>query len=77
MIYQQIPHTYECQLLIQDSIVEASVYLEVVLAIYTLQQSESHSVDYTTANWKWKCEAEFAIPDVKPVRKISTAGWGK
>jgi len=77
MIYQQIPHTYECQLLVQDTIVYASVYLEVVLAIYTLQQSESHSLDYRTANWKWKCEAELAIPDAKPVRKITTAGWGK
>jgi hypothetical protein len=77
MIYQQIPHTYECQFLIQETIVDASVYLEVVLAIYALQQSESHSLDYRTANWKWKCEAELAIPDAKPVRKITTAGWGK
>lgn len=77
MTYQQIPHTYECQLLIQDAIVDASVYLEVVRAIYALQVSESHSLDYMTANWKWKCEAELAIQDAKPVRKITTAGWGK
>lgn len=76
MIYQQIPHTYECQLLVQDTIVYASVYLEVVLAIYTLQQSESHSLDYTTASWEWKCMAELKIPDAKVVPKLRRAGWG-
>ena len=77
MIYNQIPFTYECQLLVQDATVAASVYLEVVLAIYALQQSESRSLDYMKASWKWKCEAELAIPDARPVRNIPGAGWGK
>lgn len=77
MTYKQIPSTYECQLLVQDATVTASVYLEVVLAIYALQQSESRSLDYMKANWKWKCEAELAIPDARPVRNIPGAGWGK
>lgn len=67
MIYKQIPCTYECQRLVQDVIVTASVYLEVVLAIYALQQSESRSLDYMKASWKWKCEAELSIPDARPV----------
>ena len=77
MIYKQIPFSYECQLLVQDAIVTASVYLEVVLAIYALQQSESHSLDYMKASWKWKCEAELAIPEGRPVPKLPVAGWGK
>lgn len=77
MIYKQIPFSYECQLLVQDAIVTASIYLEVVLAIYALQQSESHSLDYMKASWKWKCEAELAIPEGRPVPKLPVAGWGK
>ena len=77
MIYKQLSFMWDNQFLVQDAIVDVSVYLEVVLAIYALQQSESHSLDYKTANWKWKCEAELTIPDARPVRKLEGGGWGK
>lgn len=77
MIYKQISFMFNDQPLVQDAIVDISVYLEVVLAVHALQQSESRSLDYMKASWKWKCEAELTIPNARPVRKLEGGGWGK
>jgi hypothetical protein len=76
MIYGQIPLHYECKDLVEEAIVGVSVYLEVVLAIYALQQSESRSLDYRTASWKWKCVAELSIPDARQAQNLAGPRWG-
>ena len=77
MEYKQINFMFADQVAVLDAILDVSVYLELVLAIYTLQQSESHSLDYRKASWEWKCEAELTIRDAKPVQILEGGGWGK
>ena len=75
MTYQQIPDPYECRDLVEHAIVATSVYLELFVIIYALERSESHSLDYKNANWKWKCEAELKIPEPRIHAEKFTV-WG-